>query len=151
MKNHWLYLEPYVYVNTVAGKTLFYNTLNGAALESAHPEIVNLARRLCNTKNLYVVKLSDAQLTREPFAQFIASLRETFMADLLDARQFKERPMQFMPIHKNMREINPGSADRTRSPGENILDYLHALTIRITDACSLDCPQCPRAHKQFLY
>ncbi|MCP4220801.1 MAG: TIGR04150 pseudo-rSAM protein [bacterium] len=151
MKHYWLYLEPYVYVNTVGGETIFYNTLNGAVLESKHPEIVSLARRLCHRKNLYVVKLSDARLTREPYAQFIASLREQFMGDLMDTCMVEDRPTQFMPIMKNLRDIHYLRNADMRSVGENILTYLHHVTLHITDSCTLNCPQCRRAHRQCLY
>jgi pseudo-rSAM protein len=151
MKNYWLYLEPYVYVNTIGGQTLFYNTLNGAALESGDPEIVRLARRLCHPRNLYAVKLSAARLAREPYAGVTAYLREQFMADLLDESQVEGRPMQFMPILKNMRDIETLRREKTRSPGENILSYLYRINLHITDYCHLDCDQCRRAHRQFLY
>ena len=151
MKYYWLYLEPYVYVNTIGKQTLFYNTLNGFALESDHPEIVKLARRLCHSSNLYVVKLSEAQIEREPYAEVITSLRQQFMADLIDQSKVKNRPMQFMPILKNMRDIDYLRNALVRSPGEDILNYLDRVTIYITDQCQLDCTYCGQAHRQFLF
>lgn len=149
MMKNWLYLEPYVYVRTTQKDVLFYNTLNGFALESSDPEVIKLAARLKHWDNLYVVGISDEKRNVQPFVGLIETLRQQFMADIIRKESAEGKPMQFMPIMKNMREISYLKKARLRSPGENVFSYLNRVNFYINESCQLDCGHCAEAHKQF--
>lgn len=88
----WLYLEPYVFVSIKGKDILFYNTLDGRALEFWNrPEIARLAKRLLHYHNLYVVEMSPADLQNTEWSQCLSQLREHFMGDLYEGlKNFKE-------------------------------------------------------------
>lgn len=148
----WLYLEPYVYVSIKGKDVLFYNTLDGQALEFWNqPEIVRLAKRLLHYRNLYIVEMSPTDLQNAEWSQCLSKLREHFFGDLYEGAENSEKPVPLLPLYRIMRDISYLKKEWGRSVGENVLGYLQEIRIYLNESCAQTCSFCSYAYRQFSY
>lgn len=131
---------------------LFYNTLDGKALECRNSVPVSaLARRLLHPDNLYVVKLTEAEISKQPIKGIIGRLRRSFMADIHEVSQSYGKPLPLKPCYQVMRDVDVLAGDPERSVGEDVLRYLFRINLYLDGSCELDCNYCSRAFRQFVF
>ncbi len=151
-KVYWFYVETYVHISIKKESLLLYNTYTGKTLEysgESHGKVLSLVRRLQSRENLWVVRLTEKDLQDSVIADFVRTIRDCFMGDLLDTSYSKGRPIQTVPIvtiRKNARLLK---IQGNRSVGENMMEYLSELSIHINSECRRDCGICSAAYRQF--
>lgn len=145
----WLYLEPYVHVVVKGQDVLFYNTLDGEALEyRGRPAIARLAERLSHEDNLYVIELAAADRDDPAWSDCIAALRERFMGDVYDDAEGARRPAPLKPLYRIMRDVSILGDEVGRSVGEDVMEYLQQVRIFLSESCAEGCAFCDRAYRQ---
>ena len=101
---------------------------------------------LKNPNNMYSVQVRLKDLENEALYNMIQSLQNEAFGDLTEGSLPK--PLIMLPI------LNLQKRAERRNPGytyvENILSYLHEVTIFLTGECKYNCKSCRDMFKQFL-
>lgn len=130
--DYWFTIEPYVYFNVVNGKSLLYNTLDGAVIESDSIEVALLLQKIRIKENCGVVKLSNECSQKGDLKEFISEVRKKYMGDLIAVNLSKWKPVQVMPIF-NYISNNTVELYKKHSitPYKNILNNLTDIYIHL--------------------
>jgi len=139
----WLYIEPYVYISCIDGKSLFYNTIDGSRCESDKPEIFELAKKLNDVNELYVISISSKELHSEPIHSFFLQLKKHYMADVIDVAFSEIKPVQIIPRYKIVHDFDKYGKEQLLSP-VNHLAYINGINLYINyfnGSCRIKNPQ----------
>jgi pseudo-rSAM protein len=152
-----LYIEPYVHVNIKCGDVLLYNTLNGEQLVYENsPAIAALLERMMRPENLNVIIEEHTILEEKNLQGFLEAARARQMIHWRDYSSedgSQKKPVTLPPILNFHRDRKKMALDPERDPGQDIIKYLHKLTIYINcyrDA-AYDTPLFNEGYKQFLF
>lgn len=150
-KEYWFYLHPHVHLNIKQDRAVLYNTLNGKLLVyQNNPHALHILKSLDRDANLYVTGLKEKDLAG-PAGELVREIREHFCGELMDAAWSSGKPIQFKPIaylEKSQDKLTFEPKVRLLERDE-VGEYLNVVNLYINKECRLDCPQCPRAYKQF--
>lgn len=151
MNTYWLYLESYTMVFSETSQTLIYNTLSGEHLFiPKSSEVNNLLQRLILPPDIYLLQITEEELSNEVIKSFVWELRHKFMGELIDCRLTTDKPVILYPQLQLMASVKNLKLNDEDSIGDNILDYLQKITIQLTGNCNLSCPTCEYAYKQHI-
>lgn len=149
MNIYWLYLESYTMVFSETTQTLIYNTLSGAhVLISNDGEEYKLIQRLISHPDIYLLQITEKELSQMKINRFVQKLRDKFIAELIDCRLTTNKPVIPYPQLQLMSSLNNLKLDEESSVGNKIIDYLQKVTIQLTGSCPLYCIDCDYAYKQ---
>ena len=149
-KDYWLYIEPHVYCVIKDRQALLYNTLTGATIETAVPEIITLLQALHEKENLGAICVQGKQLAQNPTHDFVVEFCGKNMGNIVDIAQLPEKPVQLMPVLNLQHDVDKLQKRDERSLGENLLYYLHTLNIYLYSGCQRSCPFCEDCFRQSL-
>lgn len=132
---YWLTLEPYTHVTVKKNHLLLYNTLNRQFLEDRdRPELLRLAKRLLQRKNMRVIPLTAADTENPLILRFAYALRARYMGDLLPVSPSGVKPVQIPPEVKIMQRREKHAGDTLSGRGYHILRNLSGLTLYLNNA-----------------
>ncbi|GHT18085.1 hypothetical protein FACS189429_3750 [Bacteroidia bacterium] len=134
MKNsvHWLFIEPYVYINVNLDKALLYNTLNGKLIECESKTMpYSLIKNLNKDKNLFVVKLPENFQENTDLQFFVQKIRDFFIGDVLTLPKNAAKPFQMKPIFNIQRDLKIMQESEEASLGTKIMQELTNVGIQI--------------------
>lgn len=150
-KSYWFYLEPFVYISIKKGTLFLFNTLNAEVIEEKSAPVIDIIKKMQTGNNLFVLEMKQDDLRRCPaFSRFISNVREKLMGDLLDQSITPRKPVQMIPHLNVQKDINRMRHRPYKDIGQDIMKYLHEITLYINAACTRDCPSCGSMSKQFL-
>ena len=148
-KKYWLKIEPYIIMVIKKKKVLFYNTLSGEKFEyQIKNSLQKIIRDLDNKENLRVIELADIDLINRDVKEFITTIRNLFIGDIIDASLSECRPVQFTPLLNNQRDIKKLQKDGIEI-NQDLKKYLSEITIYLNGDCKLTCNFCDKANNQF--
>jgi pseudo-rSAM protein len=98
MSHFWLIMEPYVYARVFDNRTLLYNPMSNVLFESKDAEIARVVRKLYSNKNSYSIKISSNEMRCKTIADFIDTLREGFMGDIIPLELSSAKPAILLPL-----------------------------------------------------
>ena len=152
-KHQWLFLEPYTHLLRRNGSVLLYNSVSREVLEYTNSDAIDeLAGKLEDPSNGYVIPISADQLTKEEIANFVSQLRQTFMGDLLDSTLSKGKPVNVLPeaIVKHSLEKRIPSSPTLVSTVEPH-HYIRELTFFVNSSTKESLEPYSKAFRQFSY
>jgi pseudo-rSAM protein len=143
----WFYLEPYVFISEDQDEFLFYNASLGKSMSFGKSEIINkVVKYLQNSENMYSIRMGVKELENEQLYHFIQSLQEASFGDMMEGHLPK--PVIMPPILSLQRNV-----ERLKTSvsllNENILSYLHELTVFVNGKCKHHCKSCRNMFKQY--
>lgn len=143
-KKHWLYLEPYCYLNSDERSGVIHNLLDKSIkIFDISPDVACLMTSLRDYNNGYCIQIDEKMLSKNSVVAFICDLRELFCGDILDCENHREKPFVFYPKLKILKD----KSDKIHI-GENILYKLKELYLFINGSCEFNCIDCDKIHKQ---
>ena len=144
--DHWFSLKPHVYVEFgQRGDIFIYNTENGKYTETNVAEAVSLISDMYKPENLGVTVLSSEMSKKLEIIDFLKSLNENDMCDIVEIENISYRPVVLIPVLNLEKDIdNP----KNKEPGDDLLSYMLELNLFINDSCSRDCKYCSSYRKQ---
>jgi pseudo-rSAM protein len=142
----WFYLEPYVFISEDDKGFLFYDTYHKKGLSVDKSERVSdIVRYLQTPEHMYSISVSVKDLEDEQLYNFIQSMQEGGYGDLLEGELPK--PV-IMPPLLNLQKSVERMKKNDLLIGENIMSYLHEVTIYINGECTQKCSECRNLFKQ---
>lgn len=149
-KNYWLYISSHVYCNIKEKRVLLYNTENGMSIESEDQTVLALIQSLHERKNLGAIYCEGKMLVKSSYEKFILEFCNKQMGCLKDVEQIPEKPIQMMPILNLQNDIDKLKNINDRDPGEEVMQYLHELSIYLHSECNQRCCYCDVFFRQNL-
>lgn len=118
-KNHILYFEPYVKIETYKEEVLFYNTLNGFVLTEKKRSIINLFLDIKD--NQFIIINNNHLLNNNNLLLFVEKIKKHFLGDLINNRTIPY-------FHKSILSINKERFFIINNENKRIidLDYLNS-------------------------
>ena len=113
--NYWLVIEPYVYISLKSDLALLYNTLDGQVVESDNIRVVNMLKDLLLEKNCGVLLLKGEDYENKDILDFVETIRDKFMGDIIDVSFSNSKPVQTLPycnysdIYDKLRTVTDNS------------------------------------------
>ena len=143
----WFYLEPYVFVSEDIESFLFYNayTKKGMTFDK-NKTISEMVRYLKNPDNMYSTQIGMKELENEALYNMIQSLQNESFGDLIEGSLPK--PVIIPPILNLRNKVERLDSDNMYF--DNILSYLHEVTVFLNGECTYNCRSCRDMFKQFL-
>jgi len=131
MKNYWFYIDTYVHIEIIENDILFYNTLNSSTIRViGNNKITKIAENLKDKDNLYVISLSEEELNDAEIRDFVNSIQNNLMGDLLDQSLSEKKPVQHVPVLNIQRDAE--FFKNSDIPFDNYMrDYLKIMNIYI--------------------
>lgn len=149
---YWFYIDGIVHISYRNSNLLCYHPYTGKVLEFEHSgtseKVRKLIQKLLVPKNLRIIRISNGDLQDLSVFQFVHTIRDFYMGDLLDVSLSDAKPFQMPPIVKNEKDVKYLSSDLNRSMGENIMNYLDEITLYLNEECHHNCPMCHYFFKQ---
>lgn len=146
MESIWLYIEPFVFISEDKEKYLFYNTHVKKGLVIHKNDSVNkIVAHLQHPDHMYSVQIRVKDLEDEHLYDFIQSIQNEGYGDMIEGELPK--PV-IMPPLLNLQKSVERMKKNNIPIGDNILSYLHEVTIYINGACTHNCQDCPTMFKQ---
>lgn len=149
-KNYWLYISSHVYCNIKEKRVLLYNTENGMSIESEDQTVLALIQSLHERKNLGAIYCEGKMLVKSSYEKFILEFCNKQMGCLKDVEQIPEKPIQMMPVLNLQNDIDKLKNINDRDPGEEVMQYLHELSIYLHSECNQRCCYCDDFFRQNL-
>ena len=149
MKRYWLYLEPYVFVFEGRQGAIIYNTLSASAVSVQSDAVLTFVHDLNLADNGYCIEVSEEQIQEEPMSSFIKELREKFSGDLVPVKETGKKPFLLKPVMNLVYDPEKFEKNLGKSLDENLLYYLHEVTLYLDSECKNDCLYCQQCYKQF--
>lgn len=148
MKPLWLYLEPYTFISEDTDYYFFYNANAFKSISFRKNEVINpIVEELQNIDNLYSVKIHVKDLEDVRLLNFVETIQSLGLGDIIEGDL--EKPIIMPPI-LNLQKSIERLKEHKIPIGENILTYLHEVSIYVNGTCLFDCPNCQDRHKQYL-
>lgn len=149
LKNIWVYVEPFVFISEDQQNVLFYNTNTGDGLTFKKNNIIQkvVAHLLC-PENMYSILIDMEDLKEDALFNMVTSLQKKGFGDIVEGDLRK--PIILPPI-LNLQKGVERLKKNDMPVGENILSYLHEITIHVNGDCRQNCNGCQSRFKQFLF
>lgn len=148
-KKYWFFIDSYVHIEIKKNNVLLYNPYSGKIIEyKKREEIKKIINRLKYRENLQVILLEESDMRKPGIAEFVKTVKDHFMGDIIESFYSKGKPVQFPPLVKVQKDVKYLRKDSLRSTGEEIMDYLSEISIYLNDECSQDCNICSWAYRQ---
>lgn len=152
MKTYWFYLESYTFILEGRQGMLTYNTLNGAVVrDGGRKEIRTLLEQLQLPVNGYCIRITEEQLENKEIQSFITEIRNTFSGDWIDCELSQRKPFIFKPRLNLLDDPEKTILEKGYTLREDLLQYLHEVTIQLDTPCRSTCIHCAEYHKQSLF
>lgn len=145
----WIFLEPYSFIFEGKQGYIIYNTLNGNIVNSYNSKTVKDLIRRIKQSDKYGVALEEKILKDNDVLQFIEDVRETFSGDLIAVKGIGNEPFVFKPILDLLN--NPFRNEENKEnpfDKEEVVKYLHEVTLFLGCKCIHNCEQCSTIYKQ---
>lgn len=143
----WLYLHPYVIISEDSNGYLFYNTSTFRCISFEKKIICPIVEQLKDIEQLYSVKISVKDLEDESIYNFVKTIQTQRYGDIIEGDL--EKPI-IMPPVLNLQWSVERLTENNSPISENILTYLHEVSIYVNGTCFWDCPNCQDRYKQCL-
>lgn len=141
----FIYIEPYVYVNKVEDKMMYYNTLNNDFLVVNKRDIdINY---LPDNKNRSLIVNQEKF---EEIKQVVDKLRGKYILDFFDERHCNNLPYITAPEINFSTGVSFHNFIESRTYHDAI-SQVYELSLYINSKCGNDCKYCRRIYKQFNY
>lgn len=149
MKNIWIFLEPYSFIFEGVQGYVIYNTLNGEIIKSNNSKTINNIIKEIKESDRYGIRLEENIFKENDVFQFIKKLRETFTGDFIETDVSRNEPFIFKPILDllNAPFINDNK-EENRFDKEEVVKYLHEISLFLGGKCKHKCEQCSTLYKQ---
>lgn len=151
MKRYWLYLEPYVFVFEGRQGVIIYNTLSASVVSVDSDVVLPFVYDLNLADNGYCIEVSEEEVQEESMASFIKELREEFSGDLVPVKEAGKKPFILKPVMNLVYDPDKFEKNLGKSLDENLLHYLHEVTLYLDSECKNDCLYCQQCYKQFAF
>ncbi|MCP4150460.1 MAG: TIGR04150 pseudo-rSAM protein [bacterium] len=149
-KQYWFYIDSFVHISVKKDALLFYNPYTGKFIEYyGKKKVSKLVKRLQAPRNLGVVLLKASELEDHEISEFVNTIREYFMGDLIDTEFSEGKPVQMPRVIKIQKDVKYLKKDDSRTVGEGVMDYLSEVSLYINDRCEQNCVSCSSAYRQF--
>lgn len=130
-KDYWITIEPYVFVMSNNNGMMLYNTLDTSIIHVHSHDCKSIVNEILDKENCGVAFLGKAKLMNKEIYDFISELRLKFMGDAIDVTLSSTKPVQFIPSLNLQNNISRLKKEVDISAGENIMEYLHEVTINV--------------------
>lgn len=152
MNKYWLYLEPYSFIFEGIQGAIIYNTLNASILMIENEnEIMGIIKQLKSPSSGYCVEISEKTLENKVFYDFVNKLRNTFTGDVIDQTLSDDKPFIMKPILNLLHDPEKSENIKGYTLKENLLHYIHEVTIHLEITCNSECSFCKDFHKQCVF
>lgn len=152
MKKYWLYLEPYTFIFEGRQGAIVYNSINGESISVGKASILlGIVEQLNTVGSGYCVLLNEEQLNQEEILSFVNSIREKFLGDIIDISISNGKPFIFKPVLDLLEDPAKIEREKGFSLRENVLEYLHEVTVFVGDSCPHNCENCKLCSSQGLF
>lgn len=152
MKKYWLYLEPYTFVFEGRQGAIVYNSINGESISIDNASILlSIVEELNAVGKGYCVLLNEEQLNQREILSFVISIREKFLGDIIDISISNGKPFIFKPVLDLLEDPAKIEREKGFSLRENVLEYLHEVTVFVGDSCPHNCENCKFCSSQGLF
>lgn len=131
MEKTYLCLYPDTFLWNKNGEGMIYNSINNCGFRFNNDAIEETAKALNNLKNLYCVEINKLDTRNPEQEQFIANIQKCKAGELVKLSASSPSPVVFPPLLNLQSEIGRLQKESAEMVGENMLDYLHELTIWI--------------------
>ncbi len=148
-KKYWFFIYPYVFVSYEnQKKILLYNTQDGQNVEFESEICKELIIKVYDKLNLGVVLLDTKYIQDSECNEFILTLINKRIGNVLDVIEGAPKPIKLVPILNLQRDIDRLKADGEMSIGVGLMNYLTEINIYINGKCNINCPYCNDYYKQ---
>lgn len=131
MEKNYLCLYPDTFLWKKYSKGLIYNSKHGRGFCFNSCAVEEKIKELSNIENLYCVELDSFNLIKPEFKQFIFNIEKSKAGELLQMAADNPKPVVLPPLLNLQSEIGRLQKKVPEIVGENILEYLHELTLWI--------------------
>ena len=138
----YLYLEPYVYVNSTSKEVLFYNTLSN---DFYLIQKSSIGLNKIPDNNCRLIEICQTEFNK--CEKIINNLREKFMLDYFD-EDIEKLPLISSPSINFSTGIKFKDFIKKRTLND-VISQISDVNFFINDACKNDCNICHQAFKQF--
>jgi len=147
LENIWLYLDPYVFISEDSEWYLFYNTHIKKGIVFERNKVINkVVSYLQQTDNMYSILITMKELEDNRLYEFVQSLQEAGFGNIIEGKLPKPIVMQpFLNLQKSVERMKKNNIPVS----ENIMSYLHDVTIYLNGTCVHDCKECRNMFKQW--
>lgn len=144
----WLYLEPYTFISEDKDYHYFYNANAFKSISFHKNEVISpFVAELQNIDNLYSVKIRVKDLEDLRLLNFVETIQSLGLGDIIEGDL--DKPIIMPPI-LNLQKSIERLKEHKVPIGENILSYLHEVSIYVNGTCPFDCLNCQARYKQYL-
>ncbi len=144
---YWIVISPYVYVVCYNDNYLLYNTMNGKHIEGDDKEIAKVITKLTMDNAHWMCPITE---DNDSINHFVNDIKEKFIGDQIEARDIHSA-VQSYPIKNIQRDIKRYKGNIDYNTDNNIIRYVHELSIYINSDCPSKCKNCDKTYKQYLF
>lgn len=131
----YLYLEPYVFIETSIKEVLFYNSLSGCRVKICRSAVIDgIVKRLNDVNSYRMSELTHTELLNEGVDKLISDLRKYFMADLFSTSGSSKCPIQIYPIKDHYLNLKDKKGDFYHSKNDQLTNELRELTFHLNNS-----------------
>ena len=132
MKTYFLYLQSYTFLWIQNEIILMYNSQSGKSIKiSNNPNLNPIVNKLLDIKNMYCIELSHDEVSNKDVNYFIQQVEASNSGGCFLKKNAQPKPIALLPILNLQRDKNRLKKEPDRFIGENILTYLHEVTIHL--------------------
>lgn len=147
-KNHWFYLEPYVYCNLKKEKFLLYSTIDGSKIAIKSKTLNILIKELHKDENYGSILLDREMLSQEKYTTFINKAVERRIGRVVPIDISTKKPIKPLPILRLDRDVERDITRGDAFLGKNILENLLVVNLYLNTICDAGCNGCQTYFKQ---
>ncbi len=137
MKKKYLILSPETFLWCKKEKGLLYNSKNGKGFSFTNcNDIKKITKKLNKIDNLYSIEIKETELSK-PIIDFINIIHSIEAGKLITHTDAQLKPITLPPLLNLQSDIGRIKKESSIMIGEQIMDYLHELTIQI---CTFENP-----------
>ena len=148
-ENNILVIAPYVYICQEGMDFLLYNTLNGEYIMGDNVEVVNIVKILLKPYSQWIYKFQSPVMMSTVVKDFVKAVEQKNMGRYLVGYSCNT-PIQTYPIQNLQYDVKK-YRDKAYKIGDNVVEYLHELSIYANNDCENTCLQCSALYKQHLF
>lgn len=146
METIWLYIEPFVFISEDEEKYFFYNTqIKKGKVVDKNNAVNKIVKHLQQPENMYSIQIRVKDLEDDHLYDFIQLIQDGGYGDIIDGESLKPIIMPpLLNLQKSVKRMKKNSIPI----GDNILSYLHEVTIYLNGTCKHNCHGCREMFKQ---
>jgi len=132
MKRYFLYLQSYTFLWIQNDTILIYNSQSGKSIRISNNSSLNpIVNKLLDIKNMYCIELSYDDVNNKDINYFIQKVDASNSGACFLKKEEQPKPVILLPILNLQRGKDRLTKEPDRFIGENILTYLHEVTIHL--------------------